>query len=259
MKYVLTTSNRPNRELENLTKSFSRQFKIPYKTRDCAKKKLKNGEVDFIYVLDRNHQLKIQFNHSSFFFHPSTAKVRRKNILNGQNDNLLDCMKLKGDELILDTTFGLGSEALLLSHYLDKGKVVGLESSIHIFRIVSHGLKYYPFKYNWISEASKRIVLLHKNFKYFIRNIASKSYDIVYCDPMFEIPQFRSDSINPLRYFANYEQLTKEDITEFIRVAKRRVVLKSRITDQLFSELETNFSYQKISKNSGVIYGVIEL
>lgn len=259
MKYAITTSYKPNRELLNLAKNFSKQYNMPFISREIANEKLKNKEINFIYVLDRNNQLKIRFRDSSFFFHPSTAKVRRKNILNGQNDNLLDCMKLKGNELLLDTTFGLGSEALLLAHYLESGKVVGLESSIHIYRIVSHGLKYYPFKYKWISEAAKRIVLLHKNFKQFIRNVASEAYDIVYCDPMFEVPQFRSDSINPLRYFANYEHLTREDIDEFMRIARKRVVLKSRTTDNLFKELNIDFSHQRISRNSGVIYGVIEL
>ncbi|MFO7882244.1 MAG: class I SAM-dependent methyltransferase [Kosmotogaceae bacterium] len=258
MKYLLTTSNRPTKELATLAKNLSRQFNIPYKMRNIANEKLKNMEIDFIYVLDRNYQLKIQFRDSSFFFHPSTAKVRRKNILNGQNDNLIECMKLKGNELILDTTFGLGSEALLLAHYLNNGRVVGLESSIHIFRIVSHGLKHYPFKYQWISEAATHIVLLHKNFKHFIRKITSNSYDIVYCDPMFEVPQFRSDSINPLRYFADYEQLSRDDVKEFMRIAKKRIVLKSRTTDNLFNELDIDFSYYKVSKNSGVIYGVIE-
>ncbi len=259
MKYVLTTSNRPNQDLEESAKKLSCEFDIPYKSRNIANERLKKEELDFIYVLDRNYQLKIRFKDSSFFFHPSTAKVRRKNILNGQNDNLIECMNLEGNELILDTTFGLGSEALLLAHYLKTGKVVGLESSVHIFRIVSHGLKHYPFKYKWISEAARRIVLLNRNFKDFIKKIASKSYDIVYCDPMFEIPQFRSDSINPLRYFADYQQLSREDIKEFTRIARKKIVLKSRTTDRLFNELNIEFSYSRISKNSGVIYGVLEL
>ncbi|MFW6120369.1 MAG: class I SAM-dependent methyltransferase [Petrotogales bacterium] len=259
MKYVLTTSNRPNKDLEKSAKNLSSRYDIPYKSRNIANEKLKKEELDFIYVLDRNYQLKIWFRDSSFFFHPSTAKVRRKNILNGQNDNLIECINLKGNELILDTTFGLGSEALLMAHYLNTGKVIGLESSVHIFRIVAHGLKNYPFKYQWISEAARHIVLLNRNFKNYIKKIASKSYDIVYCDPMFEVPQFRSDSINPLRYFADYQQLSREDIKEFIRIARKKIVLKSRITDHLFNELDIEFSYSRISKNSGVIYGVIEL
>ncbi|OAA30099.1 methyltransferase [Kosmotoga arenicorallina S304] len=262
MKYAVTTSHKPSAELALKAQQIAREYGVPYMPRRKLTELKKEGklDLDFYYVLDRNEQLYILYGDSKFFFHPSMAKLRLKNYREGQRDHLIENMCLNGDEKVLDATFGLGSEALLMAHFLKSGEVIGLEASVHVYRIVKHGLCHYPFQYQWMKDAASRITLMNRDLKHFLRDSADESYDIVYCDPMFEVPQYSSSSLNPLRPFAVYEPITSEDVREMIRVAKKKVVLKSRVTDSFFEELEKfiEFSYVDGSKSSGVIYGVIE-
>jgi len=262
MKYAVTTSHKPTNELAMKAQKIAVEYKVPYISRRKLVELKKEGklDLDFYYVLDRNEQLYILYDNSKFFFHPSMAKLRLKNYREGQRDHLIENLGLTGEERILDATLGLGSEALLMSHFLKSGEVIGLEASVHVYRVVKHGLEHYPFQYPWMKEAASRITLLNQDMKHFLRDSADESFDIVYCDPMFEVPQYSSSSLNPLRPFAVYEPITLEDVQEMIRVARKKVVLKSRITDSFFEKLGEfiEFSYVDGSKSSGVIYGVIK-
>ncbi|AKI98073.1 class I SAM-dependent methyltransferase [Kosmotoga pacifica] len=262
MKYIVTTSHKPSAELIARANKLAEEYGVPYISRRKLVEQLKEGklDIDFYYVLDRNEQLCIIYDEHKFFFHPSMAKLRLKNYREGQRDHLIENLKLEGNEEILDTTFGLGSEALLMAYFLETGRIVGLEASLHVYRVVNHGLKHYPFQYQWMRDAVSKITLLNQDLRNFLRNCADEAFDIIYCDPMFEVPQYSSSSLNPLRPFAIYDPITLHDVREMIRVAKKRVVLKSRVTDTLFEELEKHIEFSNISgsKSSGVIYGVIE-
>jgi len=259
MNFIITTSHKPDAKIAAEARKIAAELGVPYVSRRKLKDYLKFKPVDFYYVLNRNNQLSINYGEQKFFFHPSMAKLRLKNFRDGQRDHLLESLELKGDELVLDTTFGLGSEAILMAHFLTQGKVIGLEASPHIYRVVKHGLKHYPFQYQWMRDAVSRIVLINVDLKKFIRKVADNAYDIVYCDPMFEVPQYSSSSLNPLRPFAIYDPIVEEDVLEMLRIAKKRVVLKTRDTDSLFDSLKT-IKFDRISggKSSGVLYGVIE-
>lgn len=259
MNFIVTTSYKPDSRTAARAKDLAAEFGVPYVSRRRLKDYLELKPVDFYYVLDRNGQLSINYGDQRFFFHPSMAKLRLKNFRDGQRDHLIESLELEGNELILDATFGLGSEAILMSHFLTQGKVIGLEASPHIYRVVNHGLKYYPFQYQWMFDAVSRITLINADLKKFIRKVADNAYDIVYCDPMFEVPKYTSSSLNPLRPFAVYNPIAEEDVLEMLRIAKKRVVLKTRDTDSLFDSFKT-VKFNKISggKNSGVLYGVIE-
>ncbi len=50
--------------------------------------------------------------------------------------------------------------------------------------------------YGW-KNLLKKIKIYHENYKEFIKKQDDNCYDIVYCDPMFENPQLKSNSINP--------------------------------------------------------------
>ncbi|ACR79004.1 class I SAM-dependent methyltransferase [Kosmotoga olearia] len=259
MTFIVTTSHKPDAKIAARAKDLAAKLGVPYVSRRRLKDYLKLKPVDFYYVLDRNGQLSISYDNQRFFFHPSMAKLRLKNFRDGQRDHLIESLELKGNELILDTTFGLGSEAILMAHFLTQGKVIGLEASPHIYRVVKHGLEHYPFQYQWMYDAVSKIILINADLKKFIRKVADGVYDIVYCDPMFEVPQYSSSSLNPLRPFAVYNPINEEDVLEMLRIAKKRVVLKTRNTDSLFDSFKT-IKFDRISggKSSGVLYGVIE-
>lgn len=257
-RFVVTTSYKPTREETTRAKALALELGVDYVSRSRLREYEREKGLDFYYVFDKNGQLAIRTSDSVFFFHPGMSKVRLKNIKLNEPDYLIESMGLTGSETVLDTTFGLGNEALLIAHFLPLGKVVGLEGSEHIYRVVSHGLENYPYKAGWAREAAARVQLYNADLREFVRSCEDGAYDVVYCDPMFEIPRYSSNSINPLRPFALYERIDREDVSQMVRVAAKRFILKSRRGDSLLEELGLAFDKLEGSKKSGVLYGVIE-
>jgi len=255
-RFVVTTSHKPRRKQIEIAKKLSKDLGVDYVPRRALSEIMKKGEVDFYYVVERDGRIVIRWKEGEFFFHPATAKVRMRNLNAGGKDYLIESLKLEGYETVLDVTFGLGAEAILIAHFLPKGKVIGLEKSIHVYRVVRWGIENYVSKTDWINDALKRITVINADFREYIKDLKDDSVDVVYCDPMFENPVYESNSINPIRPFASYDTLDKDDLKEMLRVAKKRVVIKSHIKDTLFKKL----GIEKFtgSKGSGVIYATIE-
>ncbi len=255
-RFVVTTSHKPSREQIKLARDLAERLNAKYVNRRHLSDYRKKGRVDFYYVIESDGRIVIRWNGGELFFHPSVSKIRMRNMQNGGRDYLTEALNLNGDETVLDTTFGLGTEAILIAAFLPRGKVVGIEKSVHIYTVVSDGMRRYKPKVKWIGEAMKRIVLIHADMKEFIRKAEDDSYDIVYCDPMFENPKYESSSMNPLRPFASYDTVNEDDVKHMLRIAKKRVVLKANEKDSLFERIKVD----KVmgSKKSGVLYGVIE-
>ncbi len=251
----VTTSHDPNEEQIQKAKKLADELKIPYLPRKDYPNIHSMIQKEYCYVVEKS-RIAVKSDHGEFFFHPSMAKVRMKNIKNGLKDHLIECLQLTGDEVILDTTLGLGSEAILMAAFLSRGKVVGVEGSTPIFVVVRDGLENYRAKENWINSAMKKIQILHADFKKFLRSCSEGSYDIVYCDPMFENPILESSSMNPLRPFAIYDTVDIDDIEQMLRVAKKKVVLKAHAKDSLFKRIAVDKIFG--SRKSQVFYGVIE-
>ncbi len=251
----VTTSHDPTEAQVEKAKKLADELKLPYLIRRNHPNISKETHGEYCYVIEKD-RIVVKSEHLEFFFHPSMAKVRMKNIQKGLKDHLIDCLQLSGDEVILDTTLGLGTEAILMAAFLDSGRVVGIEGSTPIFVVVRDGLENHKAKESWINAAMKKIQVLHADFKEFLRSCPEESYDIVYCDPMFENPVFESSSMNPLRPFAIYDTVDIDDVNHMVRVAKRRVVLKAHAKDSLFKRISVDKIFG--SKRSQVLYGVID-
>ncbi|XQT34839.1 hypothetical protein ACMTAS_0535 [Thermotoga neapolitana DSM 4359] len=247
---MVTTSHKPDREQVMKARELAEKLGTIY----VPRKRLKEVEVDFYYVVEKN-KISIKWPGGEFFFHPSSAILRMRNIRSGQRDYLIETLQPEGNEVVLDTTFGLGSEAILMAAFLPEGKVIGLEGSIHIYTVVKHGMENFETDIKWLKEALKRIELYHADFKEYIRKQPDNSFDVVYCDPMFENPVYESSAMNPLRPFAVYDTVNEDDVKEMLRIARKKVILKSHIKDSLFKRIRVD--ELKGSRKSGVMYGVI--
>ncbi len=256
-RFVVTTSHKPSKEQIRIAKAFAREIEATYVPRRKLKEMVESGAIDFYYVVEANGRLVIKWKGGEFFFHPSVAKLRMRNLKNGGRDYLIEALELEGNEIILDATFGLGAEAILMAAFLKSGKVIGLEKSPHIYRVVRDGLERYKPDVQWIAEAMKRIELYNEDMKEFIRKAPDESFDIVYCDPMFENPKYESSAMNPLRPFASYDTVDDEDLGHMLRIAKKRVVIKTHEKDSLFEKLSRKPHKVIGSKKSGVLYGII--
>jgi len=255
-KFVVTTANKPDKELVIKARKLAKELGTRYVSRRKLAEYKKQFPIDFFYSVEKE-RLVIRWGESgTFFFHPASSKMRMRNIRHNQRDYLIETLALKGDEQILDLTLGLGSEAILMGAYIDTGKIVGVEASKHIYTIVKYGMKQYVDVSPWVNKSMTKIDLVNRDFKEYIRELPDNSFDIVYCDPMFENPVMTSSSLNAIRPFAAYEQLELEDVEEMKRVAKKMVLLKALEKDSLFERIKTDTIVG--SKSSGVLYGVIE-
>jgi len=251
----VTTSHKPTKEQVLRAKELAQELNLPYIPRRSFRDLLRIVGTDYCYVVESD-RIVVKYRSGSLFFHPSTAKVRMRNVKKGLKDHLIECLQLAGSEWILDTTFGLGAEAVLMAGFLEEGKVVGLEASTPIYIVVREGLKNYRDKEDWVNDAMRRIEILNVDFREYLVNCPDDSFDIVYCDPMFENPVYESSSMNPLRPFAVYDTVTGKDVEEMLRVARRKVVLKAHALDSLFDRIKVDRITG--SKKSQVLYGVIE-
>ncbi|WP_448376797.1 class I SAM-dependent methyltransferase [Fervidobacterium sp.] len=254
---VVTTSHNASKEAVEMAKNLSQEFKIPYYNRRHVSERIKSGELDFYYVVDNTLQLSIHTDKGRLFFHPGISKIRMENYKREKKDFILEALRPTSEDVVYDATFGLGMDAVFIAHFVKE--VVGTEFSEHIYRVVSYGLKTYVSKEDWINEAIKKIVLYNEDMKEFIRKQPDKIFDIVYCDPMFENPVYESSALNPLRPLASYDTIDTQTIQEMIRIAKKRVVLKTLDKDRILERLDIKFDRVIVSKKNGLVFACIDL
>ncbi len=122
--FVVTTSYNPSREQIAIAKELARKLNAKYVNRRHLSDYRKREKVDFYYVVESNGRIVIRWDSGELFFHPSVAKIRMKNLRNGGRDYLIEALNLDGNEIVLDATFGLGTEAILIAAFLPKGKII---------------------------------------------------------------------------------------------------------------------------------------
>ncbi|HOQ39596.1 MAG TPA: class I SAM-dependent methyltransferase [Fervidobacterium sp.] len=256
-KVLITTSHNSTEKAVQVAKKLSFEYGIPYYNRRHLNEKIREENIDFYYVVDNNLNLSIRIGNSRLFFHPGISKIRMENFKREGKDYLLDAIRPSQEDIIYDATFGLGMDAIFMAHFVKK--IVGTEVSTHIYRIVSHGLKNYDSKEEWINNAIKKIDLYNEDMKKFISKQPAKAFDIVYCDPMFENPIYKSSSLNPIRPFANYDSIDDDIVEKLLRIARKRVVIKSLERDRLLDKLSTKFDRIILSRKNGLIFACIDL
>ncbi|UXF00042.1 methyltransferase [Fervidobacterium riparium] len=257
---VITTSHNASKETVELAKELSAKFNVPYYNRRHISERLKDGTLKMYYVVDSNKNLSVVIDGQKLFFHPGISKIRMENYKREGRDFLLEALRPESTDIVYDGTFGLGMDAVFIANFVSQ--VVGTEVSEHIYRVVSYGIANYKSKEEWINRALKRIVLFNEDMKEFVKKQPDRSYDIVYCDPMFENPVFESSALNPIRPLASYDTIDGTTVNELIRIAKKRVVIKTLAKDGLLERLNKegiNFDRVIVSKKNGLIFACIDL
>jgi len=194
---------------------------------------------------------------TSFFFYPSSAVFRIKQIDAGGRDPLVAMGRLSEVMHVLDCTLGLGADAIVMSHAIgDQGRIIGLESKTETAFVVKDGLKRWEESYEPINQAMRRIEVKVRHHLAFLKECPDNCFDVIYFDPMFEQTVEESTHLDALRKLANYEALSVEAMIEAKRVARQRIVLKAHYESPLFERFGFERSKRKTSK---LHYGVIEL
>ena len=194
---------------------------------------------------------------TSFFFHPSSAVFRIKQMDAGGGDPLVAIGRLSEGMRVLDCTLGLGADAIVMSHAVgETGHVTGLESRMETAYVVKEGLQRWTESYAPITEAMRRIDVQMQHHLKFLKDCPDDSFDVIYFDPMFEQTVVESTHLDPLRTLANYEPLSSVAIEQARRVARTCIVLKAHYESPLFEQ----YGFKRLRrKTSKLHYGVIEL
>ncbi|MGE5704125.1 MAG: class I SAM-dependent methyltransferase [Clostridia bacterium] len=172
---------------------------------------------------------------SPFFFHPNTAAFRIKRLERGDTDSMLSACQIQPGDEVLDATLGLGADAIVFAHATGEcGRVVGIESQPIIARLVADGLRYWSDGSDSLLAAMRRVKVMEAQHLDALRKCPDRSFDVVYFDPMFESTVQASDGISGIRQYANAQTLSMEAVTEALRVARRRVVLKEGSAGTLY-------------------------
>lgn len=191
------------------------------------------------------------------FFHPSMAKSRiaayRKK---GQPDLLIKACQLEPGWSFLDCTLGMGADAIVASYFSRSGRITGLESEDAIAAVIGWGMRKFSSRMDWLDHAVHRIEVLAGNHKNLLPRLPDESYDVVYFDPMFDHPLLKSQPLSPLRKLANPQTLDPATVSQAIRVARQRVVMKTQAGGEEIERL----GMQRVpgSRHNPITYGVID-
>ncbi|MEG6586440.1 class I SAM-dependent methyltransferase [Dendrosporobacter sp. 1207_IL3150] len=257
MNCVVTTANNPTIEAESLGRSIAEELALHYVSRKGSLEAIKSEYKTEIIIVVAKNKIIAHTSGGEFFFHPSMAELRIKNLINGKDDHMVTSMGLAPGLSLLDCTLGLATDAIVASYVCgSKGKVFGLEASPIVSLITSHGLKNYCLDNDALNLALRRINVINADYHNYLTSLPDNSFDIVYFDPMFRHPVKSSSNIKPLRFLADNRPLAIKSLQEAKRIARKRVVIKETKHSKVFSELGIKTSIG--GKYSSVRYGVIE-
>lgn len=181
-------------------------------------------------LIVRKHDYAVWQAHGALFeYHPGMAVHRIRSLSAGGTDPMIEAMELQPGDTVLDCTAGLCSDALVASHVMgESGRMLALEASLPIALTVRKGLTTYETDRKYITQAMRRVEVQAARAEHVLPTLASESWDVVYFDPMFEVPVMESTGIGALRTLADPSPLTVETLRQAARVARRAVVIKDR-------------------------------
>lgn len=257
--FVITTSQDPSNCLQEYACSIALQYGAPFvkRGRYSLAGIQERYNVDCILVFTQKGPV-LQTPQGEYFFHLSMADLRIKNLVIGKHDHMIAAMQLAPGMSVLDCTLGLGTDAIVASFVAGpEGKVTGLESAKLIALIARLGLAEFHHDSLDITQALRRIQVIHADYSEYLSLLPDKSYDIVYFDPMFRQPVYASSNFKPFRALADKRPLSLNAVNEACRVARKRIVIKEKNASPEFARLGFNLTIG--GKHSRIHYGVREL
>jgi len=212
-----------------------------------------------LFVINKHRGLSYyEENETEIFFHPNMAFHRIKQLEREQNDSLVTACHLKEGMTFFDGTLGLGSDTLVASFVVGQtGKVVSVEKSFPLSVVIKEGLKFFAAKNLPWKPLIDALEIKNQDNLLYLQNCPANSFDVVYFDFMFNRPVEASKGIQVISSLAVRDVITEAHVTEAIRVAKHRVVVKSSYGTKLIEDL--GFKIEKKNQKRHFFYGVIEL
>lgn len=253
---VVTTSHEPSANEKVKAVSIAASLSVPFVERNRASldKMYKQYEVCGVLIVTKQGLRYESSGNPSFFFHPNLSVVRLKQWSKGENDAMVRTANLLEGDQVLDCTLGMAADAIVSSFVTGaSGKVVGLESEPLLACMVSEGLQNYCSGRPAVDDAMRRIEVVNCNYRSYLSECKSDSFDIVVFDPMFRKTVYGSKAMQMLKPLANSTAVDEESVAHAVRVARRRVLLKERKNSSEFARLGFKVIHQSSSYSWGVI------
>jgi hypothetical protein len=258
---VVTSPTKGAKEDAQLAETVAVELGLPFvlrRKRSIEVLRAQTGAAAVLVVSRERRTLRLDDTAPPLDFHCSTGVLRVRNLKHGMDDPLRRATEAKPGDTILDCTVGQCSDALLLAHVVaPTGKIVGLERSAAIYGLVSWGVTTHRTGEKAVDSALECIQVLRADYREYLRAQPSKSFDVVYFDPMFRTPTLSSGSFDTFRVVADYGPLTRGDIDEARRVARRRVVVKDHRSGEVLRELSLQ-RFGDVRGSTRVQYGFVD-
>lgn len=261
MDLIVTTAQQPSACIVQTAKHMAAALNVPFieRNRHSLAAIREQYKVSNIIVAAVNGPI-VHTGNGEYFFHLSMAELRIKNLLNGKHDHMVAAMGLAAGMSVLDCTLGLATDAIVASFVAgEDGLVVGLENSPIIAMITRLGLQNFvlePQPEHDITSALRRIKVENADYFHYLLALPDCSFDVVYFDPMFRHPIYKSSNLNPIRNLADNRSLTLEAVKEACRIARQKVVIKEAAGSGEFSRLGITTIVG--GKYSSIKYGIID-
>lgn len=262
MKGILvTTVVKPSAEIWEKATQVARDLHLPCVERGSnSLEYLQQQGAKQVLVVGRN-RIVWHCAAGEYYFHPNMAKLRILALTRGENDHLVQAMGLKLGDVVLDCTLGMAADALVAAHVVgEQGRVIGVEANAIQAYLVADGLQNMPENLPELNAAAQRIEVRSGHHLEILRQMADKSVDVVYFDPMFRYQKQGYEQNIALDFFRSQAEMapvSMEAMEIAQRVARKRVVLKERQGSQEFQRL--GFSQLVGGKYSAVAYGILDV
>jgi 16S rRNA (guanine1516-N2)-methyltransferase len=156
-------------------------------------------------------------------------------------------------QTVLDGTLGLAHDALFLATALD-AQVRGVEKSLVLALLLEEGLP----RLSLTIPAAARVSVEHADTLNVLNAAPSTSVDVVFLDPMMAREKGSSGTFGAMRTFAWPHRAHDVLLTEAVRVARRRVVLKLGIGAPLppVARVDGALPFSRGERGKNVVYHV---
>ena len=244
---ILTTAQKSNKAIQEEAKALASSMHMTYikRGKTSIPALFSKYQCEYIAVL-AGSGLTIHFpENQQHTFHLSMAQLRILRLQRGEGDHLVNAIQtiLNANEIsdkekfsFLDCTIGLGSDSIVVSYAFSQAQIKGLEGSFPIWLATSYGLAHYSHNVKSVADALRRIEVSYDTFENYLPNLPDGSIDIIYFDPMFEVPVEDSPQFKPLRGHTVESHIDDKIMEEAMRVASYGVIIKERPFSSVFQK-----------------------
>lgn len=256
---IITTAGRPDEQSIKLAHEAANL--LSYEVVERKKRSVKKMQEHYkanVLVAGKERYEYFPFGETEpFFFHPNSASFRVKRIARGEVDPLIEACALSVGDSFLDCTLGIGADSIVASFVVGfAGEIVGTEANQNVAFVVKQGMQHYDTSTIPLTSCMRQVEVVHANAIDYLKTQQDNAFDVVYMDPMFEEIIEESTNFTALRSAGNHDALTEEWVSEAMRVARKRVVLKAHFESNYFEA----FGFEQLKRQTAKFhYGMLKV